>query len=201
MPSVLGFSKSRSGRTRGNFAIEVNDLEVRALLDAVTISTSYYSLADWMRLQASPLMSHSIIERFGDNGGGGIYGQWAPLAESTIKIKEALGAADPDAPNDRTQDMLASMVTDHLITADPATGATMVIPGDIGDDVLRQKLLVAAKGWTQGPGEMLPGAYTPPRPVAVIDALDVTMLMASLQVHIMETVSMMIGGSPLMVRP
>ena len=188
--------RNRAGRLHSTFAVEVNDLQARALLDAVSISTAYYSLADWMRTQASPLMAASIVERFGDNGGGGIYGTWPPLAESTIRIKEALGAADPEAPNDRTQDMLNSMVTDHLVTTDPL-GATMVIPGNISDDLLRRKLEVAARGYPQGPGDLMPGAYTPPRPVAVIDAVDVAMLMFSLQVHIMETVSMMIGATPI----
>ena len=196
MVSVLKLGKNRAGVTRGVFAVQVNDLEVRALLEAVTISTSSYSLADWMRMQASPLMAASIVERFGDNGGGGIYGTWPPLAESTIRIKEALGVSDPEAINDRTQDMLASMTTDHLILADP-TGATMMIPGNIADDVLRQKLTVAAKGWVQGPGDLFPGAVTPPRPVAVIDSIDATMLLVSLEFHIMETVSMMIGATSL----
>lgn len=181
------------GRLKGVFAIEVDDIEVWQLLEAVEISTAPYSLADWMRMNASPLVATSIVERFGDNGGSGIYGAWAPLADSTVRIKEALGVSDPEAPNDRTQDMLASMLTDHLVMESPL-GATMVIPGDLSDDVLRQKLLVAAKGWTQGPGSLFPGAVTPPRPVAVLDAADAMMLLVSLQFHIMETIDLLVGS-------
>jgi hypothetical protein len=171
----------------------VNDLEVRALLEAVTISTSYYSLSDWMRFQASPLMADSIVERFGDRGGSQ---EWAPLAESTIRIKEALGVPDPEEPNDRTRSMLQSLAYDHDIQPLP-DGAQMNIPGNVDEPILRKKLIVAQEGWRQGEGEMFPGAITPPRPVLVIESADVVMLMTSLQFHIMETVSMMIGASPL----
>jgi hypothetical protein len=181
------------GRTTGVFAVEVDDVQVWQLLDAVDIATSPYSLADWLRDAASPIMAESIIEKFGDRGGRH---EWPPLADSTIRIKEALGVSDPEEPNDRTQQMLNALVSDHDVNEEPA-GAVMAIPGDVGDPLLRKKLTVAQQGWVQGSNEMFPGAITPPRPVLDMDFIDREALMVSLQLHIMTVVEMMIGGSPL----
>lgn len=180
-------------RSKGVFAVEVDAVEVYQLIDAVEIATSPYSLADWMRSQASPLMADAIVERFGDRGGRD---EWAPLSENTVRIKEALGVSDPEEPNTRTESMLRSMAYEHGITEEVG-GAAMAIPGDISDPILRKKLIVANRGWVQGPGEMFPGAVTPPRPVTVLEPIDAEMLMISLQFHIMSVVEMMIGGSPI----
>jgi len=149
-----------------------------------------------MRTQASPLMADVLAERFGDRGGGGGH-EWAPLQESTIRIKEALGVNDPEEPNTRTEEMMRTYLYEHGYQLDPL-GATLLIPdmSGIGDSMWK-KMWTAAHGWTQGPGEMFPGAYTPPRPIAWLTGTDVTMLMTSLQFHIMETIEMMIGGSPI----
>lgn len=196
MPRIDSLRKSGpsvGGGTWGRFSVVVDDAEVQAILDAIHYSTQPYSLQDWMEDDLSPLFGDSIVERFGDDGGGGLTGGWAPLQESTIRIKQAMGVNDPDGINTRTNQMLQALATDHKVTAIPG-GAQMQIPGSM-DANLREKLLTAQRGRTQGPNDLIPGAVTPPRPVIVITEAEAVMTMISLEAHIMKTVAMMVGAT------
>jgi hypothetical protein len=171
------------------FSIEVNSATAEAMIDAVQIAIAPYSLNDWMRTQASPLLGHSIIDQFADFG---INGNWPDLAPVTVAIKEYLGVPYPEAPLRRSEDMKMAFATDHDISLLP-DGVELRAPGDISDPILRKKIEFAQRGGVNTQNQLMPGSKTPPRPIT-LGPDDAAMLMVSLEVHIMNTVAMMMGA-------
>jgi hypothetical protein len=188
--SLIDTARGATTKYWGHFGVQVDDTEVQTVLDRIDNAVEPAGLALWMETAASPVMADGIVEHFATDGGGGLAGGWAPLQESTIRIKAELGVADPMGINTRTDEMLTAMVTDHRVSVD-VIGAEMEIPGDLDRD-LREKLSTAAFGKTQTDADMMPGAYTPPRPVAVVTSLEAAMLMISLEQFIMRSAA---GGA------
>lgn len=192
MSKLATLARGNKAKVWGRFGVEVEADEVNLMLKGVEEAYKPTTLAAWMEAVASPIMAEGIVQFFAYEGEGGLSGGWAPLQESTIRIKAALRSPVPEGINTRSEEMLSAMLTDHEVMAD-ALGATMQIPGD-GDAVLEEKLKTAKHGRLQAAGDMMPGAYTPPRPVAVITDLERSMLMMAMQYHI---ISMAAGGRAL----
>jgi hypothetical protein len=182
------------GNLQAGFSIDVDAHEAYKLLGAVEFATSGIRLAHFMNYVAHPIMQASIIRRFAANGGEGVPGgTWAPLEESTRRIRLAMGY-DPDTPNERTGAMLSALLYTKQVGLDGAGGAFLMIPGTQIDPVLRSKLMVSEFGDVQGEDDMMPNALTVPRPILWVGRRDVAALMVALQLHIMGTINLMAGA-------
>lgn len=146
------------------------------------------SLMFFLMGMVSPYYEDQIVDRFAGLGDSGVPGgTWAPLEESTIRIRHQLGYFDDYAINERTGALLRWLMESRQFNRLPL-GAEMSIPGEDGDSELVKKLKVAQEGWVQGPGEMIPGAVTPPRPVLAMDAVDLIAITKMLQNYVMAFV-------------
>lgn len=174
-------SVSRSGRQSG--MVFVDAFEVREAINAIESAVNPVGLAVFMRGMVAPYFQDQIVDRFAEHGGGQIGGSWAPLEESTERIRHALGYYDDEAVNERTGELLDHLLTNQIQFL--GLGVDMQIPQDTSDTELNKKVSTAQAGHVQGPNEMIPGAVTPPRPVLGIDSTDLAAVLVMLQTHVM----------------
>lgn len=143
---------------------------------------------DFLGGPVSAYFEDQIVDTFASLGGGGVPGgSWEPLEESTLRIRHALGYWDDYAINERSGKLLYFLIHSRSYNYE-AMGASMEI-GKTSDPVLLKKMTVAQEGYTQGSGDMMPGAYTPPRPVLGLTGEDTAALHVMLQVHIANWVA------------
>ena len=166
------------------FSLSVEDESVMTMIGAVLDAISPIALTEFMRFYASPYFEDQIIKRFAGHGEAGTPGgTWDPLENSTLAIRHALGYTDDEAWNERTGELLHYVAYTRDYSAGP-WGATMTIPEGDADPILERKLRTAQEGYVQGPDEMIPGAYTPPRPVIEINPEDEAAMHALLHMHV-----------------
>ena len=170
----------------GGFSVQVDTLDVMQLLQSAAFSVSGGMLGVWMRSQVDPYLEEQIVDRFAYDGGEAT---WAPLNESTKRIRRAINASDPLYTNDRTGQMLEHLINHSEISVITG-GAQIVVPGDQGDEEMSEKIRTAQHGKADG---WLPGnvgtANTPARPVLVLNATDRLAIMGMLQLHIASFVA------------
>jgi len=176
---------SKRAHNWGIFTVELHQDEVWRALFRLDTATSAPGLAVYMHDFVSPYFEDQIVDRFAYEGDAAS-GPWLPLEASTIRIRRALGYSD-DEINDRTGELL-----DHVAFGrryQPIGGDTFImdIPGIGGTDfMLNRKLITAQRGRVQGSTEMLPGAYTPPRPVLALDSGDVMAVLRLAQMFVVQ---------------
>lgn len=176
--------KSGGARNWGAMSVSVDATSVLELIDSIEEAVSPVALMYWLEGAVSKYFEEQTVDHFASLGGGGVPGgAWVPLQESTLKIRHALGYWDDYAINDRSGELLHFLMNSRDYSPE-ATGASMTIPGKGGNASVMKKLMVAQKGYTQRSGDMLPGAYTPPRPVLSLTGADTAALHVMLQVHI-----------------
>lgn len=186
------FGRRGGAKTWGKFFVSVEADSVEQLIGAVVQAVSPPALKFFMEDQVAEYFRDQVVSIFADLGGSGVPGgTWAPLTETTIKIREQLGYMDDMAINYRTGRLFDWAIT-HSSEMD-GFGAWLQMP-DWGssyasDEDMVKKLFTAQKGWTQGPNEMIPDAHTPPRPVLFIEPGDEIAVHAMLQIHIAEWVA------------
>lgn len=179
------FTTSKRAQNWGIFTVDVQDDEVWKMLHRVDTAVSTAGLAVFMHDFVSPYFDDEITDRFAYEGDSAS-GHWLPLQMSTIRIRRALGYSD-DEINERTGDLFNhvttsrgwSMFNDMVVMDIPGAGSTM-------GTLLDKKLRTAQLGHTQGPSEMLPGAYTPPRPVLALDGGDLAAILMMAQVYVIQ---------------
>jgi hypothetical protein len=158
----------------------------QTMLNRVNRAIGGASLATWMQTMAIPYFQDEIVDRFAYEGDDRS-GEWAPLKDSTNRIREALGYPPEHPINERTGEMLEWLASsgEFIMGLNSAIGT---IPGDAPSDILAQKFRTAQMGTNEN--RMIPGAHTPPRPVlAVSPAEDMAILLKGLQVHIMQHIA------------
>lgn len=153
------------GKTRFMAAtVSVQAEHVMQVLDLIEDAVSPRELIDFLSGPVDEYIQGKVLGVFADLGGGVPGGSWAPLQESTTRIRHALGYYDDYAINERSGDLMNWLIKSRTYGLD-ALGASMAVPGNDGNDVLRKKLRTAQLGYTQSGDDMIPGAHTPPRPV------------------------------------
>jgi hypothetical protein len=182
--SVDKMFRRRSGGAVGVFSVEVDSATTQSVLFAVELSVTSM-MRSFMEHMVHPYLQDQIVDRFAYNGGDTT---WAPLKESTKRIRHAMGQYDDWAINERTGEMM-----EHLVSSrDIAVGygvAQIAVPGDPGDEVMQKKIGTAQHGnseWHDGWGAYI---NTPARPVLVLNAADRVAIMNMLQIHIMNSVA------------
>jgi phage gpG-like protein len=186
MVTVNKMFRRRTGQTVGVFSVDVDMASVQSVINAVNLSLGGGMLRGFMEHQVHPYLQEQIIDRFAYNGGRD--STWAPLKESTKRIRHAMGQYDDWAINDRTGEMMEHLVGSREITTGLST-AQIAVPGDQGDEVMAKKLRTAQHGaseWNDGFGAFVD---TPARPVLVMTSEDRQAIMVMLQVYIMNSVA------------
>ena len=166
------------------FRLTVEDEAVTAMIGNVLDAISPIALGEFMRFYASPYFEDQIIKRFAGHGDSGTPGgTWDPLENTTLAIRHALGYSDDEAWNERTGELLyhVAYTRDYAVGT---WGASMTIPETTNDPILERKLKTAQEGYVQGAGDMIPGAYTPPRPVVDLNPEDEAAMHAMLHMHV-----------------
>lgn len=189
MPTPVGIRIAKGAGAK-NFAqgsVWVDAESVLKLLNDVERSVAPPALAFFLSSMVSPYFEDQIVDRFAGLGGDGVPGgSWAPLQESTVRIRHALGFYDDYAINERSGDLLEWIAMSREFTQTPI-GAGMSIPDeDEGNGELWHKLKVAQVGHVQSASEMIPGAYTPPRPVLTMNDEDLIAVTKMLHIFVMN---------------
>lgn len=185
--SSIKLSKSKRASNWGQFWVETewDPTAVGRVLDKVDEATSGGSLMTFLQVAANPYMTDELVDRFayyGDNKSG----NWAPLAESTQRIREALGYDGSDPINERDGELL-EFVLYSRVWAGGGDWAMFTMPGDPPSFELEQKLQHAQLGAENNP--LIDGAVTPPRPVLATGADDMAALLVMLQQYIITRVA------------
>ncbi len=185
---VKKLAKTTRSSYWGRFKVDTtwDATNVSDLIQRVVAATMGTSLAQFLVAMANPYMTDEIVQRFAYEGDSKS-GNWAPLSDTTQRIREAMGFS-PDGPiNERDGELLDFMINsrDYIAGDD---WAMMQLPGDPPSFALEQKLLHAQQGAHDN--GLFPGAQTPPRPVLATGPDDMMTLLKLLQVHVMAQIAM-----------
>lgn len=180
-------AKSKRSQNWGQFWVETewDPTAVGRVLDKVNEAVTGGSLMTFLELAANPYMTDEIVERFayyGDDKSG----NWAPLSDATVQIREALGYDGTDPINEREGDLL-DFVVHSRVWAGGNDWAMFTMPGDPPSFELEQKLQHAQMGSSDN--ALIPGAVTPPRPVLATGESDMATLLVMLQEYIITRVA------------
>lgn len=168
----------------GYFSITVDSVQVGDMLAAALQAISGPSLLVFLEEMASEYFTEEIIDRFAFEGDDAS-GDWAPLEESTQRIREALGYSGDHPINERTQELL-NFVAFHRDFMSGPQSAVMSVPGEPNSQSIEAKLRTAQQGSINNP--MFPGAVTPPRPVLAYNAGDMANLLKLLELYLMQRI-------------
>lgn len=185
--NIVSLKSPAKSSTWGIFNVTTDwqTLEVESLLSRTLRAVSGPSLAAWLAGPVDGYFKDEIIDRFAFEGDDKS-GDWAPLTETTNRIRETLGFPADDPINERTGELLDFVVNSREYMGG-SEWAGMNIPGDPDNFALEQKLLHAQQGAADNP--MFPGSTTPPRPVLAVDPTDMEILLKMLQMHVITAVA------------
>lgn len=183
----ISVAKSANAKTWARGIVFVDAESVLEAVEAVEDACSGPSLAIFLKSMVSPYFREVVIENFLEQHNGGH--NWPPLSDSTVRIRHALGYYNDQEVNIREGELLkfVAETRDYSVTSQ---GAEMTLPEGISGPLLERKLKTAQQGYTQTSRDMLPGAYTPPRPVIPdLTGNDLVAVLKMLQVYIMNATS------------
>lgn len=169
----------RVTRANADTFVEVNvdPFDVDMMVDRVWDVLRGDRLVEFLTGPAHDHLEEEIVQRFayeGDNKSG----DWPPLAEATMAIRQRMGFS-PDEVNIRTTEMFQTLVQDYDAFPTGAASATMILPGSAAEDgAVAEKIRTAQQGRANNP---IPGfGPTPPRPVLAVDETDMVALLERL---------------------
>lgn len=185
--TVVKLKQPRTTGVWGIFSVTTDwdTFQTESMLSRTLRAVSGPSLATWLAGPVDGYFKDEIIDRFAFEGDDKS-GQWAPLSDTTNRIREALGFPADDPINERTGELLEFVVQSREYMAGD-DWAMMELPGDPDSFALEQKLTHAQLGASDNP--LFPGSTTPPRPVLAVDPMDMEILLRMLQMHVMESVA------------
>lgn len=164
-------------------AIFIVDAETTSTLHALAAVDQAVSGASFMEFlggEAAEFFRDDIESRFNEEGDVKS-GFWAPLHESTVRIREQLGYGG-DSPILRRTDELFDFLTGEYQMYGGEDWAEMQVPGNPPDPLTVRKLDVAAKGTNIN--KRFPGSVTVPRPPLAVSEADLGKLLELLTMHI-----------------
>lgn len=149
---------------------------VQAMLMRLETSTSPVGLAAFLHGAVGPMVLRRATQRF-ENEGDDVSGKWAPLANSTVEIREKSGFGAEHPINKRTGELEAYITgSGWNVTAAPAM-ATLRFPGkQTSKRSVREKMKTAQQGRSR--------PSTVPRPVLGLNEQDLLSVMTMLAFYI-----------------
>jgi hypothetical protein len=154
------------------------------VINAVDEATSGYGLGQFLDLQVQPYLAREIIERFSVEGDEKS-GSWAPLKEGTQAIRSELGYPPEGPINERTGELLKSLIEDYDLEV-IENSAILQVPGNEPQEI-EDKLQTAQMG--RDPNPIPYFGPTPPRPVLAVDESDLEALLLLLRNQIITFVA------------
>ena len=167
--------------------VDVDTIDVQNMLHLAMMAVDTPSMMTFMNTKVDDYLGNRAADRFAVEGDDAS-GNWAPLTETTRRIKEALGAP-ADEINIRTGDLAAWVIETSDVESN-GLGVTLTKPSQeiFSDPVATTKLQHAQQGTDSNP--LFPGAVTPPRPVVALAERDMATIVQMLQAWIMAEVTM-----------
>lgn len=151
---------------------DVDDADVAEGLTKLVLLLSPQGAAAFLGVQVGPYLSKRAGERFAGEGDD-VVGQWAPLKESTVGIRESQNFPGEHPINRRTGE-LENWVVDGGWNAYPtALGGSLQYPKNKPGGELKTKVQTAQKG------KEFP--RTVPRPVLGVNETDMLFLIGAYQ--------------------
>lgn len=159
-----------------NFDIVGDRHGVQAMLNRVDSALSVPGLAVFLHGSVGPWVRQRAQDRFATEGDD-VTGKWAPLAQTTIEIRENAGFEGSHPINKRTGE-LEAYITQGQVDVDSVPGvATLKFPKDPPrTGGIRTKMQTAQGGRTNPP--------TVPRPVLGMNERDLGAIMTMLAFHV-----------------
>ena len=151
----------------GNLELELEKLQA---------SISPMALTLFQESVVVPYIKERAIQRFVSEGDSAT-GKWAPLKESTQKVRKYYGYGESHPINKRTG-QLENFITGISPGVVAGAGTVLTFPGPISSSALEQKFLTAQQGRIQ--------PLTVPRPVLGWMEGDVIFLASSLESFIQK---------------
>lgn len=167
--------------------VDVDTIDVQNMLHLAMMAVDTPSMMTFMNTKVDDYLGNRAADRFAVEGDDAS-GNWAPLTETTRRIKEALGAP-ADEINIRTGDLAAWVIETSDVESN-GLGVTLTKPSQeiFSDPVATTKLQHAQQGTNSNP--LFPGAVTPARPVVALAERDMATIVQMLQAWIMAEVTM-----------
>lgn len=149
---------------------------VQAMLNRVDSALSVPGLALFLKGAVGPWVRERAQERFAAEGDD-VTGKWAPLAQTTVEIRENAGFEGSHPINKRTGE-LEAYITQGQVDVDSVPGlATLKFPANPPrSGSVRQKMKTAQGGRTSPP--------TVARPVLGMNERDLGQIMTMLAFHV-----------------
>jgi hypothetical protein len=157
------------------FEIVGNQRGVQEMLNTIDSALSVIGMAAFLHGQVAPWVKARAKDRFASEGDD-VSGPWAPLAETTIEIREGSGfGAGPI--NIRTHELERYITQSNADVVSAPGAATLRYPGTVPPSKgLREKMRTAQKGRSQ--------PKTVARPVLGLNERDLSVILTQLAFHI-----------------
>ena len=158
------------------FDIVGNERGVQQMLQTIDSALSPVGLAQFLHGVVGPWVKQRAADRFKTEGDDAV-GKWAPLQETTVKIREAAGFGGPHPINKRTGE-LEAYITGGQVGVQVAPGlGVMTFPQDPPKTIaLKTKVETAQRGRSN--------PSTGPRPVLGLGERDLAQVMTMLAFHV-----------------
>lgn len=156
------------------------------MIEATLETVSPAGMMPWLNDQMVKQLQESMQNRFDSGGDDAVGGEWVPLSEATLQIKEDQGY--PEDINIRTGEMLDFLTSDNGTVNSEGFDSVLEYPGNTASADVAKKIEVAMLG--------LDEPATPPRPVLGLGEADLQFAIMSLAAYINVTVAAKSGASP-----
>lgn len=159
------------------FYTKVDDKALRRALENLISLLSPVGAAAWLGEAVGPYLSERAGTRFATEGDDAS-GQWLPLKEPTIAIREEQGYGGAHPINRRTGELEEWVVDGGWDAYPTGFGASMRYPGTQPAGELRKKVETAQRG--------RPDPNTAPRPVLAVNETDLLFVTAAFAASMTE---------------
>lgn len=158
------------------FDIIGNERGVQQMLDAVNSALSVVGLAQFLHGAVGPWVKQRAADRFKSEGDD-VTGKWAPLADTTVAIREGMGYGGQHPINKRTGQLEDYITSGNVgVSSGPGLAVLTYPDNPPSSPSLRQKVETAQVGRTS--------PSTPPRPILGLNERDLVQVMTMLAFHV-----------------
>ncbi len=157
--------------------VNVNSREVERMLEKVQDSLSPTGLDSFFNQRLAPFFRRRVSDRFAGEGDDAS-GEWAPLSNATVKIRESMGYPGAHPINVRSGSMKEFLEKAQGQTFPSEGATTFVFPGRSPGGKISERILNAQTG------ENGREKKNPVRPVLAVNPVDLEYAMYALMGYI-----------------
>lgn len=169
-----------------DFDIVGNERGVQAMLNRIDSSLSPVGLAAFLHGSVGPWVKQRATDRFKLEGDD-VTGQWAPLQQTTVEIREKSGFPGPNPINKRTGELEAYITEGQVgVVASPGLGVLTYPDNPPRTKAIREKVKTAQRG--------RPQPSTVARPILGLNERDLSEVMVMLALFV-QSGGGVVGGA------